>query len=77
MSLSVECLDKEKCNRKAVEENFLMAFFKNKPQLAKSYASGIFKITINFAGLKDLELYRIKGRPKRIVDRRQDGISRI
>lgn len=70
MKLSVECFDKENCDCKAVEENFLKAFFKNKPQLAQAYESGIFKIAVNFAGLKGLELYRIKGRPKRIVDRR-------
>lgn len=70
MRLGVECLDKEKCDRKAVEENFLKAFFKYKPQLAGAYASGIFKFNINFADLKDLEIYHIKGRPKRIVDRR-------
>lgn len=70
MRVSIECLDREKCDRKAVEENFLRAFFRYKPQLAKAYANEIFKIIFNFAGIQDLELYRIKGRPKRIVDRR-------
>ena len=70
MRVSVECLNREKCNRKAVEENFLRAFFTYKPLLAEAHADGRFKIILNFASLKDLELYSIKGRPKRIVDRR-------
>lgn len=70
MRVSVECLDREKCDRRAVEENFLRAFFRYKPGLEQAYADGIFKIIFNFAGLRDLELFRIKGRPKRLVDRR-------
>lgn len=70
MRVSVECLDQQKCDRKLVEENFLKPFFKYKPRLAEAYASGTFKIVFNFVGLSELELYRIKGRPKRIVDRR-------
>ena len=70
MRLSVECLDRDICDRKAVEENFLGAFFKHKPLLAEAYANESFKIIFNFAGLRDMELYRIKGRPKRLVDRR-------
>jgi coenzyme F390 synthetase len=70
MKVSVEYLDQQKCDRKPVEENFLKAFFKYKPRLEEAYASGIFKIVFNFVGLSELELYRIKGRPKRLVDRR-------
>ncbi len=70
MRVSVECLDQQKCDRKVVEDNFLKAFFKYKPRLTEAYSSGIFKIVFNFVGLSELELYRIKGRPKRIVDRR-------
>jgi coenzyme F390 synthetase len=70
MKVSVEYLDQQKCDRKLVEENFLKAFFKYKPRLEEAYASGTFKIVFNFVGLSELELYRIKGRPKRLVDRR-------
>src|SRR5659263_755486 len=47
MRVSVECLDREKCDRKLVEENFLKAFFKYKPRIAEAYASGTFKIVFN------------------------------
>lgn len=70
MRVSVECIDRQKCNRKLVEEKFLKAFFTYKPRLEHAFSSGTFKIVFNFVGISELELYRIKGRPKRIVDRR-------
>jgi phenylacetate-coenzyme A ligase PaaK-like adenylate-forming protein len=70
MRVSVECHDRKKCDRKVVEENFLKAFFKYKPSLEESYSSEAFKIIFNYMDISELELYRIKGRPKRIVDRR-------
>jgi len=70
MRVSAECLDSEKCGKGVVEENFLRAFFQYKPRLAQAYADNTFKIIFNFTGPEGLELYRVKGRPKRIVDRR-------
>jgi coenzyme F390 synthetase len=70
MRVSVECLDAEKCDRKVVEEKFLKAFFQSKPPLANAYSNETFKIIFNFTGSKGLELHSIKGRPRRIVDRR-------
>jgi coenzyme F390 synthetase len=70
MRVSTECLDSEKCGKGVVEENFLRAFFQYKPRLAQAYADSTFKIIFNFTGPEGLELYRVKGRPKRIVDRR-------
>ena len=70
MRVSVECFDKEKCDRTIVEENFKKSFFKFKPRLTDAYSDGVFKIIFNFVGLRELELYRIKGRPRRLVDRR-------
>jgi coenzyme F390 synthetase len=70
MRVSVECVDPEKCGQKVVEENFLRAFFQYKPRLVEAYAENIFRIIFNFTGPEGLELYRVKGRPRRIVDRR-------
>lgn len=70
MRVSLECLDRDKCDRKSIEENFLYSFFKSKPMLEEAYGDGTFKIMFNFAEIRDLELYKIKGRPKRLVDRR-------
>ncbi len=68
--VSVECLDRQQCDKKLVEENFMKTFFKYKPRLEHAFSSGTFKFVFNFVGLSELELYRIKGRPKRLVDRR-------
>lgn len=70
MRVSVECNDPENCDRDLIKDNFLRAFFRFKPGLEKAHNDGTLKLLFNFAGLKELELYRIKGRPKRIVDRR-------
>ncbi len=70
LRVSVECLNPQECGHNVVEENFLKAFFQYKPRLAEAYAENTFKIIFNFTGPEGLELYRVKGRPKRIVDRR-------
>jgi coenzyme F390 synthetase len=70
MRVSVECFDLEECDRKVVKENFLKAFFQYKQRLAEAHAEETFNVIFNFVGPQDLELYRVKGRPKRIVDRR-------
>jgi len=70
MRVSIECFDPQRSDRKVVEENFLKAFFRYKPRLAEAYAENSFKIIFNFIGPGGLELYQVKGRPKRLVDRR-------
>lgn len=70
MRVSAECLDSSTCDKQLVEENFLRAFFSYKKRLENAYHDGSFKIIFNYTSPGGLELYRIKGRPKRIVDRR-------
>ena len=70
MRVSVECRDPSECGQNVVKENFLKAFFQYKPRLAEAYVENTFKIVFNFVDSGNLELYRVKGRPKRIVDRR-------
>jgi coenzyme F390 synthetase len=70
MRVSVECFEPQRGDHKLVEETFLKAFFQYKQRLAEAYAENTFKIIFNFVGPGELELYRVKGRPKRIVDRR-------
>ncbi len=69
LRLSVECKDVKKCERELIQENFLKNFLSN-PQLYESYQDGGFNIIFNFTGSEDLEFYKIKGRTKRLVDRR-------
>ena len=70
MRVSLECLDLNRCDKKAVEENFILSFFKFKPQLAQAYADGMFSLVFNFTSPRELELHHVKDRPKRLVDRR-------
>ncbi|WP_440948952.1 coenzyme F390 synthetase [Methanosarcina sp. T3] len=70
LRISMECENPETCDRTIVKENFLHSFFMYKPPLARAYEDGTFKILFNFTGPGGLELYKIKGRPKRLVDRR-------
>lgn len=71
LRISVECLDPVRCDRRLVEDTLIGRFLKNKPGLSDQFADGNLKIIINFAEPGVLELYRLKGRPKRLVDRRE------
>jgi phenylacetate-coenzyme A ligase PaaK-like adenylate-forming protein len=71
LSVNMECLNQEKCSIPIVEENFLRGFLKFKPKLRREYEEGRLKIALNFLREKELQIYRSKGRPKRIVDKRQ------
>ncbi|NMB80128.1 MAG: coenzyme F390 synthetase [Methanomicrobiales archaeon] len=70
LRISVECQDKDQCDRHAVEDQVIGRFLKNKPGMAKEYHEGNLKILVSFVGPGGLELSRSKGRPKRLVDRR-------
>jgi coenzyme F390 synthetase len=70
LRVSMECKDLNKCDKEIVKENFTSSFFEYKPTLAQAHADGTLNLIFNFPGPEGLEFYRIKGRPKRIVDRR-------
>jgi len=70
LRVSMECKNPDICDRRLIQENFVRSFLKYKPPLSRAYEDGSFKILFNFTGPGDLELYKIKGRPKRLVDRR-------
>jgi phenylacetate-coenzyme A ligase PaaK-like adenylate-forming protein len=71
LRISMECLNPERCDRRLVEDQFTGRFLKNKPGLAGQYHDGNLKILLNFTGPGGLELDTLKGRPKRLVDRRE------
>lgn len=70
LRVSMECEDIENCGEIIVEENFLKSFFKGKKALENEYTEESFRIAFNFTGPGGLELQKVKGRPKRLVDRR-------
>ncbi len=71
LRISVECLNPDRCDRRLVEDQLTGRFLKNKPGLAGQYHDGNLKILLNFTGVGGLELHTLKGRPKRLVDRRE------
>jgi len=71
LSVNLECLNEKDCNIPIVEENFLKGFLKFKPKLKREYAEGKLKIALNFLREKELQIYKSKGRPKRLLDKRQ------
>ncbi|MGC9517327.1 MAG: coenzyme F390 synthetase [Methanomicrobiales archaeon] len=70
MRVSMECEDIQNCEKELIKENFIKSFFKYKPILYDAFSEGILNLAFNFTRPGELEFYKIKGRPKRIVDRR-------
>jgi phenylacetate-coenzyme A ligase PaaK-like adenylate-forming protein len=70
LRVSMEAFDPATCDGKAIKENFLASFLKYRPRLAQGHADGSFAIEFNITPPGALELHTVKGRPKRLVDRR-------
>ena len=70
LRVSMESNDPERSNRDLIEENFQKSLFSMKPLLRQQYGEGLFLILYNFTPPGGLDLYKIPGRPKRLVDRR-------
>ncbi len=69
LRVSMECIDPASVPRDDIAEAFRKSFFRYKPVLARSIGEG-FSLIFSFTEPGGLELYRLKGRPKRLVDRR-------
>jgi coenzyme F390 synthetase len=70
LRVSMECQDAKNCQQELVQENFLKSFLEYKTALYEAHQDGNFNIYFNFTGPGGLEFYKIRGRPKRLVDRR-------
>jgi coenzyme F390 synthetase len=70
MRVRMECRDLDSCDRDTVEDNFIKTFYKYKPGLHQAHIDGTFNMIFDFTEPEGLEFYRVKGRPKRLVDRR-------
>ena len=71
LRIRVECLDPDRCDRKGITDRVIDRFLKYKPGLALEYSEGKLKFVIMFAEPGGLEIFRQKGRPKRLIDRRK------
>jgi len=70
LRVNLECFDPDRCDSKLVEDRFVSRFLTYKSLIAEHYHDGSFQIEFNFTGLRGLDFYTMKGRPKRLVDRR-------
>jgi coenzyme F390 synthetase len=70
MSVSVECSDPETADQRLIEDRFLGSFLKNKKTLASHYEDGTFSVRFRIVYPGELELHKIRGRARRITDRR-------
>ncbi len=70
MRVSVECSDPDRCDRRLVEDRFTERFLKYKPGLARHAEDHTFSLVFNYTRPGGLELQKLPGRPKRLVDRR-------
>jgi len=70
LQVSVECLDPVTADRRSIEGQFVERFLKNRPALSDHYADRKFAFAFHFVRPGELEFYKTRGRPKRLVDRR-------
>lgn len=70
LRVSMESLDPAGGDPAAIEESFLSALFRSVPALVDAYEDGSLRILCTLTPPGGLELHRVPGRPKRIVDRR-------
>jgi phenylacetate-coenzyme A ligase PaaK-like adenylate-forming protein len=71
LNLGLECPDTALCDRHLVEDCFIQRFFRHKRGLGERYQEGSFGIRFTYAAPGDLEMYRNRGRPRRLIDRRR------
>jgi coenzyme F390 synthetase len=72
LRVSVECMDPETADRRLIEDQFIGHFLKNKKNLIPHYEDKTFSVQFTFVHPGELELHKLRGRPKRLVDRRSE-----
>ncbi|MGA2161481.1 MAG: coenzyme F390 synthetase [Methanoregula sp.] len=70
LQVNVECLDPETADRRLIEDRFIGHFLKNKKNLIPHYEDKTFSVQFAFVHPGELGLHKLRGRPKRLVDRR-------
>ena len=70
LQVSMEVLDPKKTDREGTQDRFIRGFIGKNPFLQKAHDGGLLTFSFTFACLGSLEHQKMKGRPKRLVDRR-------
>ncbi len=69
LRVCMEAFDPAVIPREDIGERFITSFLRFKPGLAQAFLQD-FRVQFNFTSRGGLELSRVKGRPKRLLDRR-------
>ena len=70
LRISVEAENKETCSQRDISTVITENLLTNIPGLAGAYNDDSFRVMIHITDPGGLELHHIRGRPKRLVDRR-------
>ena len=70
LRVNLGCFDTDHYDRHLVEDQFVSRFLKFKSLIAEHYHDGSFRIEFNVTGPRGPDFSTVKGRPKRLVDRR-------
>jgi coenzyme F390 synthetase len=70
LHVGIESSDMKNTDTNIIRENFVRAFIEHKPLLREAYEDNRFDISLDLKGQKELDIFKKKGRPKRVVDRR-------
>jgi coenzyme F390 synthetase len=70
LRIGLECKDPGTCDRRAISSRIVETLAAHNPLLGAAQAGGELRVLFTFTGPGGLELQAIRGRPKRLVDRR-------
>jgi coenzyme F390 synthetase len=70
LQVSMEILDPAKIDRDGIRDRFISGFIGKNPFLRRAHDEGSLTFAFRFAEPGNLEIARLAGRPKRLVDRR-------
>ena len=70
LRVTMECIDPDKTDRDGIQDRFIRGFIGRNPFLKKAHDTGLLTFSISFACIGTLEHQTLKGRPRRMVDRR-------
>jgi coenzyme F390 synthetase len=70
LRVTMECIDPDRTDREGTMDRFTRGFIGRNPFLRKAHDEGLLTISSSFACIGTLEHQKLKGRPKRVVDKR-------
>jgi coenzyme F390 synthetase len=70
LRVTIECMDPDRTDREGVGDRFIRGFIGKNPFLRAAHDGGLLTFSFTFACIGTLEHQKLKGRPKRVVDKR-------